>query len=85
MPKVVDLDHVCHAQGCRTPVPPSLFMCPKHWKRLPKEHRDAIWRTYQRGQEITKTPSAAYLDAAKAAVEWMAKHEGVQLSLGGIV
>lgn len=55
--------HHCHAIGCRTPVPPRMHMCLKHWRMLPKTLRDEIWRTYRRGQERDKRPSADYLEA----------------------
>lgn len=32
---------------------------------------DAIWSTYRRGQEDTKTPSREYVEAAKAVQEWI--------------
>ena len=47
--------HTCHATGCRTTVPPKMFACRRHWFTLPKALRDAIWRTYRPGQEISKT------------------------------
>ena len=68
-------DHVCHATGCKVSVPPKMFMCRRHWYRLPKSHRDAIWATYRPGQEITKTPSAEYLLVARAAVRALERIE----------
>jgi hypothetical protein len=44
-------------------------MTPKH---LQKE----IWRTYRRGQEIDKQPSAEYMEAQRAAIEAVAQLEG---------
>jgi hypothetical protein len=61
--------HVCHALKCSVPVPPSMLMCRKHWFMVPKNLRDDVWRTYRKGQEITKDPSGEYLDAMKAAIE----------------
>jgi hypothetical protein len=63
--------HVCHAPGCRTPVPPKMFACRSHWYALPKRLRDAIWAAYRPGQEITKDPSLEYLVAAANAVEYL--------------
>jgi hypothetical protein len=63
--------HLCHAPGCGTPVPPQMFACRPHWFMLPKRLRDAIWATYRRGQEITKDPSPAYLEAARAAADYL--------------
>lgn len=67
-------EHTCHARGCISVVPPKLFMCRAHWYALPKEHRDAIWATYRRGQEVTKTPSDDYLRAARAAIQYLAEN-----------
>ena len=69
------MSHTCHWPGCKTPVPPKLWGCRTHWYKLPKQLRDLIWRTYVPGQEITKTPSRAYLDAAKQVQEWIATHD----------
>lgn len=67
--------HTCHATGCVRGVPPRLFMCPKHWYALPKAKQDAIWATYESGQEIRKDPSQAYLDAARDAIVWLESYE----------
>jgi hypothetical protein len=63
--------HLCHAPGCKIPVPPKMFACRKHWFALPKRLRDDIWTAYEPGQEITKDPSNEYLTAAHAAVEYL--------------
>lgn len=67
--------HTCHAHGCAVAVPPKMFMCRKHWFTLPKGMRDAIWAEYVPGQEVTKTPSAAYLEVAQAATNWLREQE----------
>lgn len=64
------MTHRCHWPDCAAEVPPALFMCRPHWVSLPKPMRQEIWRTYRRGQEISKTPSAEYLAAARAALDW---------------
>jgi len=48
-----------------------MWGCKAHWFRLPKVIRDRIWQTYRAGQEITKTPSPAYLVAARGAQKWI--------------
>lgn len=63
-------EHTCHWPGCRTEVPPSLWGCRGHWYTLPQELRSRIWAAYVKGQEITKTPSAAYLKVADEAHAW---------------
>ena len=68
--------HLCHAPGCKTAVPPKMFACRPHWFALPKAMRDAIWATYRDGQEVTKDPSPEYLEAARAAVEYLRSKAG---------
>lgn len=67
--------HVCHATGCKTPVPPKMFMCKRHWYMVPKELRDRIWATYRPGQEVTKDPSMEYLNTAMEAIKAVAEKE----------
>jgi len=67
------LTHTCHWPGCDRAVPPKMWGCREHWFRLPKRLRDAIWRTYVPGQEITKTPTAAYISAAKEVQAWISR------------
>lgn len=59
--------HHCHWPGCGRAVPPKLWGCAPHWFALPKELRDRVWATFVPGQEVTKTPSAAYLAVAREA------------------
>lgn len=68
------IPHACHWPGCNVEVPPSMWGCKSHWFRLPKRLRDRIWETYRPGQEITKTPSAAYLKAAEEVQQWIRKN-----------
>jgi hypothetical protein len=75
------MKHHCHATGCTHPVPPKLFMCRNHWYSLPKDMRDRIWKTYRRGQEIDKRPSAEYLEASRAAIKFIEEREGRQTVL----
>lgn len=70
------MSHLCHASHCRVEVPPSKFMCKKHWAMLPKKMQDDIWNAYKDGQEILKLPSREYARIAVRAVFWLAKKEG---------
>ena len=70
-PKPEDGKHTCHWPGCTKEVLPAVWGCTAHWYALPKYLRDKIWRTYRPGQEISKTPSAEYLAAAKEVQEWI--------------
>lgn len=64
--------HTCHWPGCRVEVPPRLWGCRRHWYKLPKPLRDAIWKAYRPGQEIDKRPSAKYLAVAVLVQGWIA-------------
>ncbi len=46
-------------------------MCKKHWFALPKPMRDAVWAAYRPGQEVTRDPSREYLEASRAAIEYL--------------
>lgn len=63
--------HSCHWPGCEKQVPPAMWGCSRHWFRLPKAIRGAIWKTYRPGQERTLTPSIEYLRAAGEAQRWI--------------
>lgn len=58
--------HDCHG-GCGKQCPPSMWGCRECWYKLPLPMRNEIWQTYKIGQEITLTPSQAYLDIAHKA------------------
>lgn len=70
--------HTCHAIGCRVPVSPRLFCCPKHWRMLPGRYRRGVLREYRAGQEIDKRPSNEYLVVAAQARHWLHLREGVE-------
>jgi hypothetical protein len=70
--------HHCHATGCTVTTRPEMFMCRRHWFMLPKPMRDEIWRTYRQGQCEDWQISSAYADAARAAVRYIARREGVE-------
>lgn len=69
--------HWCHWPGCREQVPPKLWGCRGHWFSLPLSIRVRITRAYVPGQEISKTPSAEYIAAAKAAQDWIRDRQPV--------
>ena len=70
--------HTCHATGCKTEVPPTMFACRRHWLMVPKPIRDRIWATYREGQCDDWKPSEEYLLAAKEAVIAVANKEGIE-------
>jgi hypothetical protein len=59
--------HTCHACGCTQQTSPEMFMCGRHWRMVPEHLKRAIWANYRPGQEHTKDPSLAYLNAAMEA------------------
>ena len=63
--------HHCHWPGCTAKVPPAAWGCRKHWYRLPHAIRNRIWASFRPGQEQSKTPSRAYVEAAREAREWI--------------
>ena len=67
--------HHCHWPGCQTPTSPKMWGCKVHWYALPKELRSRIWATYRPGQEVTKTPSKEYIEAAKAVQNWIEEYQ----------
>jgi hypothetical protein len=69
------MSHTCHWPGCSRAVPPKMWGCRQHWFSLPKQLRDRIWANYVPGQEITKTPSVAYIEAARAVQDWITRRE----------
>lgn len=64
----------CSWPGCPLSVSPALFMCARHWYTLPTYIRDMIWEAYVPRQEVTKTPSSQYVDAARTAMDWIRKN-----------
>jgi hypothetical protein len=73
----LDERHLCHAKGCSTPCPPNKLMCGRHWRMVPKNIQYAVYRQYRPGQEVTKTPSDAYLRVAQMAIDAVAQREGL--------
>lgn len=67
----LDAGHHCHWPGCNKAVPPAKWGCAQHWFKLPKHLRDAIWRTFRPGQEISKTPSREYVAVAMRVQNWI--------------
>ncbi len=62
----------CAATGCNLPVKPAVFMCARHWRRLPQPLQQALWSTYRSGGR----PSPAYARAAREAIGRVAQQEG---------
>jgi hypothetical protein len=69
-------EHLCHAEGCETPVPPAKLMCLKHWRLVPREIQCRVWRHYRPGQEVDKRPSQEYLQVMREAIAAVAQRDG---------
>lgn len=63
--------HTCHWPDCNKQVPPAMWGCKTHWFKLPLDLRNRVWATYKPGQEITMTPSTAYLAVADQVEKWI--------------
>lgn len=68
--------HHCHWPGCERKVPPALWGCREHWYKLPLALRNKIWASFRPGQEESKAPSRAYVEAAREVREWIERNEG---------
>ncbi len=43
----------CGIPKCGTSIQQKEFACPKHWKKIPKEVRDKIWKAFEARDWIT--------------------------------
>lgn len=68
--------HRCHARGCDRHVAPKFLMCPGHWRKVPVTIQQRVLKAYRMGQERTKKPSRAYVEAAGEAIAAVARLEG---------
>ena len=73
------MDHHCHARGCESAVKPELLMCLYHWKQVPKNIQQAVYFHYRPGQCDDKNVSKEWMQAADAAIAYIAKREGHKL------
>lgn len=64
----------CPIRACKVEHSISLLMCGMHWRMVPQDLKDGVWRHYQNGQELfalgheVPAPTPDYLDAAAAAI-----------------
>ena len=69
-------NHKCHAKGCDTQVHPAYFMCPKHWRMVPRSMRTDIWTTFAPGQERGEADvSDEYSENARKAIDYVFEKE----------
>ena len=72
------MSHHCHARGCEANVPPRMLMCLRHWRMVPQQLKQAVYRLYVPGQEVRKDPTRGYLAAADAACKAVWKKEATK-------
>lgn len=53
-----------------------MFMCARHWFKLPTAMRKRIWATYRPGQCDDWNITHEYAEAARDAVKFIAEKEG---------
>lgn len=68
--------HHCHAAGCLASVPPTMLMCGRHWRKVPRDIQNRVYRHYRHGQCDDWQITHEYAEAAKAAVRSVALAEG---------
>ena len=68
--------HHCHWPGCLEQVAPAMWGCLSHWRALPADLRNRVWRAYRPGQEVDGTPSADYVAVAREVQEWIHANHG---------
>ena len=73
------MEHHCHARGCTVQVKPELLMCWNHWKQVPRNIQQAVYQHYRPGQCNDKCISKEWLEAAEAAIGYVAQQEGHKL------
>lgn len=55
------MKHPCHADRCSVDVDPSMLMCGRHWRMVPRGLQRELWAAYVPGQERRKDPTPEYL------------------------
>ena len=63
------MKHLCHARNCDKECKPEFLMCPKHWKMVPPNLQQDVYKHYRKGQCDDKKPSEEWLAAADAAIK----------------
>lgn len=66
------LRHRCMWPDCAVLVPLAMWGCARHWSLLPATLRKRIGRAYRDGVNNDTHPTRAYVDAHRAALEWVA-------------
>lgn len=60
----------CTLPGCVVKIRANLLMCFPHWRTVPVELREEVWRTWRaQGGDGNRTMSPEYIAARDAAIE----------------
>jgi hypothetical protein len=71
MATIHDYAHHCGWPNCGRMVPLDRWGCREHWHLLPNHIRAWIGRAYRAGFQTGRHPSPSYLDAHRAALDWI--------------
>jgi hypothetical protein len=76
-------NHKCHWPGCNQQVPPALWGCLFHWRKLPATLHKKIWDAYRVGQEKFlegkgPIPTREYLEVAREVQEWIKENYSIE-------
>lgn len=71
------LEHYCHAFNCGVAVKPEMLMCYKHWRMVPKDIQQKVWRYYRPGQCDDMNISKEWLSAADEAIAAVKQKENL--------
>jgi hypothetical protein len=61
--------HDCGLPGCGRRIPQARFLCPWHWRQVPRPLQDAVWAAWRRRLAVLADgggPAALYRDATEA-------------------
>lgn len=64
------MTHRCRWPRCTAMVGDDLWGCKAHWRALPSDVRSWIGRAYRAGMDSDAHPTAGYLRAHRAAIEF---------------
>lgn len=74
-----ETQHLCAARGCARPIPHRTLMCSWHWRQVPRNLQQNVWKHYKTGQEKElRKVTSEYVLAAKAAIDYVASLERQQ-------
>ncbi|MET4199111.1 hypothetical protein ABIA95_003110 [Bradyrhizobium sp. LA8.1] len=61
-----DMSHECPIEGCKTNVRSNIFMCPRHWRMVPRPLQAAVYESYRTTGRISDNHREAVRVVEKA-------------------